>query len=187
MKKIILLAIVLVVFIGQSTVWAQEKGQIRAGVGITLGTESAIDADTGEPKLGFGIVIGGDYFVTDVISIAPSYSFFFKSKVDLGGGQEVSIKASSFDIDGKYYFVKSGVNIYGLVGISFAFAKASATIDFGAGPQTVSFTENQVGVNLGAGLDYYLSDKVYLNGQVKYTINGLEQLAINLGVGFNIN
>ena len=172
---------------GQSTVWAQEKGLIRAGVGITLGTASAIDADTGESKLGFGIVVGGDYFVSDAISIAPSYSFFFKSSVDLGGGDEVSIKASSFDIDGKYYFVKSGVNIYGLVGISFAFAKASVTFDFGNGPQTISVTENQVGVNLGGGLDFYLSDKVFLNGQVKYTINGLEQLAINAGVGFNLN
>ena len=186
MKKIILLAVVLVAFIGQSTVWAQEKGQIRAGAGITLGTESAI-SDTGEPKLGFGIVIGGDYFVTDAISIAPSYSFFFKSTLDLGGGQEISIKASSFDIDGKYYFVKSGVNVYGLAGISFATAKASVTIDLGNGPQEISAKETQVGVNLGAGLDYYLSDKVYLNGQVKYTINGLEQLAINIGAGFNIN
>jgi len=186
MKKNVLLAIALLAFIGQSNVWAQEKGQIRAGVGLTMGTESAI-SDTGESKLGFGIVIGGDYFVTDAISIAPSYSFFFKSSVDAGGGQEVSIKASSFDVDGKYYFVKSGVNIYGLAGLSFGFAKATATIDFGAGPTEISVSENQIGFNLGAGLDYYLSDKVYLNGQVKYTISGLEQLAINLGVGFNLN
>ena len=187
MKKNIVLAILLVTFIGQSNLWAQEKGQIRAGAGITLGTESAIDETSGDTKLGIGIVIGGDYFVSDAISIAPSYSFFFKSKVDLGSGQEISLKASSFDIDGKYYFVKSGVNVYGLVGISFASAKATVVIDFGNGPQEISATENQVGVNLGGGIDYYLSDKVYLNGQVKYTINGLEQLAINLGVGFNIN
>jgi opacity protein-like surface antigen len=187
MKKIILLSIVMSVLFSYSTVVAQEKGQIRAGLGLTLGTESAIDETTGEPKLGFGIVIGGDYFVTDAISIAPSYSFFFKSKVDLGGGQELSLKASSFDIDGKYYFVKSGVNVYGLAGMSIATAKASVTIDLGNGPQEISAKETQVGVNLGLGLDYYLSEKLYLNGQVKYTINGLEQLAINFGVGFNLN
>ena len=164
---------------------AQGKGQIRAGLGLTLGTASAID-DTGESKLGFGFVIGGDYFVSDAISIAPSYSFFFKSMVDIGG-QELSIKASSFDVDGKYYFLRNGVNIYGLAGLSFGFAKATAVVDFGFGPQEISVSENQVGFNLGGGLDYYLSDKVYLNGQVKYTISGLEQLAINLGVGFNLN
>ena len=62
------------VLFSYSTVVAQEKGQIRAGLGLTLGTESAIDETTGEPKLGFGIVIGGDYFVTDAISIAPMTS-----------------------------------------------------------------------------------------------------------------
>lgn len=187
MKKIIVLSIVLVAFIGQSMVLAQEQGQIRAGVGLALGTESAIDETTFEPKLGFGITVGGDYFVTDAISIAPSYSFFFKSKVDLGSGQEISIKASSFDVDGKYYFVTNGVNIYGFAGISFAFAKLESIIDLGFGPVPFSISENQVGVNLGAGLDYYLGEKVYLNGQAKYTINGLEQLQINVGVGFNLN
>jgi opacity protein-like surface antigen len=187
MKKVILLSIVMSVLFSYSTVMAQEKGKIRVGLGLALGTESAIDDTTGEPKLGFGFTVGGDYFVSDAISIAPSYSFFFKSKVDAGGGQEVSLKASSIDVDGKYYFVKSGVNVYGFAGISFAFVKASVTVDLGNGLQEISASESQVGVNLGAGLDYYLSEKLFLNGQAKYTINGLEQLQINLGVGFNLN
>ena len=184
MKKILGLIIILSFTLANITN-AQDKGQIRGGVGLALGTQAAI-SDTGSEKLGFGFTLGGDYFVTDAISIAPSYTFFFKSKVDFGGGNEISIKASSFDVDGQYYFLKNGVNLYGLFGMSIGFAKATSVFDFGFGPTEISANDNQFGVNIGAGVDFYLSDKAFLNGQLKYN-TPLSQLAINLGVGFNIN
>ena len=185
MKKIIVLAITLVLFIGQSTVWAQEKGQIRAAAGLALGTKAGTDSDTGESKLGFGITLGGDFFITDVISIAPNFTFFFKSNFQ-ATGVDLDTKASALDIDGKYYFLNDAVGVYGLFGISIGFAAIEGEIDFGGQPIPIDDSDSKFGVNIGAGADYYLSDKVFLNVQLKYN-TPLEQLAINIGAGFNIN
>ena len=185
MKKIIVLSIALVLIIGQSNVWAQEKGQIRAGAGLALGTKAAIDSSTGEDKMGVGITIGGDFFITDAIAISPSYTFFFKSSFQ-ASGFDFSLKASAFDVDGKYYFLKEGVGVYGLFGLSIGFAAVETTIDLGGGPQTIKVNENEFGINIGAGVDYYINEKVFLNGQLKYN-TPLAQLAINIGAGFNIN
>ncbi len=163
--------------------WAQEQGQIRASVSLALGTEAAI-SDTGDSKLGMGINIGGDYFVIDKLSIAPSYTFFFKSSYGADtdfGNTELSVKSSSFNIDGKYYLLTEGVNLYGLFGISFASAKVTA--NFLGTP--IDIKDNKTGINIGAGVDFDLSDKLFLNGQVKYN-TPLEQLVIGVGVGYVI-
>ena len=123
--------------------WAQEQGQIRASASLAMGTEAAIN-DAGDSKLGMGINIGGDYFVIDKLSIAPSYTFFFKStygsNTDLGNA-ELSVKSSSFNIDGKYYLLDEAVKLYGLFGISFASAKVTA--DFLGTP--IDIKDNKTG------------------------------------------
>lgn len=186
MKKIILLVVVLMAFIGQSTLWAQEQGKIRAGLGLSMGTKAALDSDTGESKLGFGITVGGDYFITDAIVIAPNFTFFFKSSVQITGF-DFSQKVSNLDIDGKYYFLNDAVGVYGLFGLSLGFSTVEGVIDL-SGFQPIPFDESDsmFGVNIGGGADYYLSDKVFLNAQLKWN-TPLEQLAINIGAGFNIN
>lgn len=185
MKKTIFLLVVVLGFSFVATQsWAQEKGQIRAGGGLALGSKSAL-SNTGASALGVGINFGGDYFVTDIISISPSYTFFFKSTYSetiSGTTIELSIKTSSFNIDGKYYFLTEAVNVYGLLGLSIA--SAEVTFDFFGTPISASSTD--LGINIGGGADYVLSDKMYLNGQLKYN-SPLEQIVINLGVGFILN
>lgn len=159
-----------------------KKGH-RVGAALAMGTKAGIN-DTGDNKLGMGLNFSGDYFVTDVISIAPSYTFFFKSTygVDADLATGFSFKTNSFNVDGKYYFLTDGINVYGLFGLSFAAIKA--TIDFLGAP--INISNNKTGVNIGGGVDFGLSDKLYLNGQVKYN-TPLEQLVINVGVGYVIN
>ncbi len=178
-KTITVIAIIAAMAISKQSL-AQDQGQIRVGASLALGTKSAI-SDTGSEKMGIGINIGGDYFVIDKLSIAPSYTFFFKSSLE-EDGYDISIKVSSFNIDGKYYFLTDGINVYGLFGISFASIKAET--NFLGTP--IEISDSETGINIGGGVDYALTDKLYLNGQLKYN-TPLEQLVINLGVGFNIN
>ncbi len=187
MKKSLVMIAVLVVLGTITRVQAQDKGQIRVSAALAMGTKAAI-SDTGGEKLGMGINIGGDYFVIDKLAISPSYTFFFKSSVGSGTTGEVSLKVSSFNVDAKYYFLTNGVNLYGIGGLSFATAKATVSIpDFGLGFGGLNTTakDNKVGVNIGAGVDFGLGEKLFLNGQVKYN-TPIEQLVINLGVGFII-
>lgn len=178
----IIYSIIVLLFLASTSGYSQEKGLIRGIGGLALGTKSAISS-TGDSKLGVGITVGGDYFVTDKISVAPSFTYFFKSSYT-ETGIDLSLNTSALDIDGKYYFLVEDAKVYGLVGLTVGFATATSTIDIGFGPTTVSASDNEVGLNFGGGVDYYTSETMFLNGQIKYN-TPLEQLAINLGVGFN--
>ena len=184
MKQYIFLTIILLVFLGQSTIFGQEKGQIRAGGGLAIGTKSAL-SETGDDKVGLGITFGAEYFITDEIAISPAYTFFFKSSV-MVQGVDVSIKTSAFDVDGKYYFFKKGVVFYGLFGFSFGLIKEETIIMFGNVPQTINTSDNPFGINLGAGADYIVYKNIYVNGQVKFN-TPLDQVVLNLGAGIYID
>lgn len=166
MKKLLLTATLIAIFGFAAT--AQEQGDIRVGAGLAIGTKAGVD-DDGSDKMGLGINLNGEYLITDVISIAPSYTMFFKNTV---GGADFSLSALNIDV--RYYF--SDMGLYGLAGFSSAKAKAEG------GGFTVSDTEG--GLNIGAGIMLPLSDNLFANGQVKYTTPGDGQLVINAGVAF---
>lgn len=155
---------------------AQEQGDIRARVGLALGTKASADEDTGDVKAGLGINLGAEYMITDAISIAPSYTMFFKTEFT-GGGE---IKPSIFNIDARYYFGESG--IYGLAGL------AMQAVKFEGGG--FSQTNNATTFNLGAGIELPISDNLNFNGQLKYMGTDDEetfedpQLVVNAGVSF---
>ncbi len=179
MKRTITILVIGLLMVAGTQSWAQDQGQIRVGASLAIGTKAGIN-DTGGEKIGMGLNFGGDYFVIDKLSIAPSYTFFFKSTTRiLDSGFEYDLRVSSFNIDGKYYFLTEGINVYGLFGVSFARVKSSF------GFLGIPVSANETGINIGGGVDYMLSNKLYLNGQVKYN-TPLEQLVISVGVGYVI-
>jgi hypothetical protein len=168
MKKLITTTFIAAFIFMGYTAAAQDQGDIRAGIGLAAGTKAGVD-DDGSEKLGLGLNIGAEYFVTDVISLAPSYTMFFKSTV---GG--VDFKLSALNIDARYYF---GGGVYGLAGFSSLKAKAEA------GGFSASSTES--GLNIGAGYMIELGDALMGNLQAKYQTPGDGQLVINAGVAFS--
>ncbi|MDH5366147.1 MAG: porin family protein [Cyclobacteriaceae bacterium] len=184
MRNNILLIIVFVAILNIPHSWAQTKGQIRVSGGLALGSKAALN-DKGVPTFGFGVNIGGDYFITDAIGVHPSYSYFLESTntvSEFGITNASSLKVSSINVDGKYYFLSNVVNVYGLVGLSIA--SSTETFEpFGGFSETVSATN--VGGNVGVGADYTVIDKIFANAQVKFN-TPLEQLVINIGVGYII-
>lgn len=183
MKKVLLSVVALVLIAGAS--FAQEQGQIRLTAGLALGSKAAID-DDGDEKLGAGINIGGEYFFTDAISAAPSYTYFFKSTVG-EDPNEFSYRISSLNLDGRYYFLTEGVQVYGMAGLAFLSLQAESTTDFFGTPITVEVDDNETGLNIGGGVVLPLGESVGLNGQIKYQTPGDGQLVLNAGVVFSLN
>lgn len=171
---------------------AQVAGKIRAFGGLALGSEAGID-DDGSSNAQLGFTLGGEYFVTDDISIAPNYTSFFKSEVS----SESSVKYSAINLDGRYYIKSNAVDFYGLLGIAFVRGKVELPpmlISGGGGGTTVttftdggSFTDTETGLNIGGGVVLPLTDRLGFNGQVKYQTPGNGQLVLNAGVIFDIN
>lgn len=166
MKKLLLTTALVAIFAFGAN--AQEQGDIRAQLGLGLGTKAAIDDNGFDTKMGIGLNIGGEYLISDAISIAPSYTMFFKSTI-----QGVDFKNSEINVDARYYFGDGG--LYGLAGLSHATAKAE-----GNGG---SIKSTKTGLNIGAGIMMPLGDTMFLNGQVKYN-TPFEQLEAQVGIAF---
>ena len=181
MKKLTILSFVASFMLFGFSAIAQTQGEIRAGLGLALGTEAAID-DDGSSKIGLGINIGGEYLVTDVIGVAPSYTTFFESSVGTGTS-EISVKLSSFNIDGRYYFLTDDLQVYGLFGISIASSKTTTPVIFGFGGE---FSDSETGINIGGGVNLPFGDNLLGNAQAKYN-TPLEQLVLQFGVSYIFN
>ncbi|MEO9804840.1 MAG: outer membrane beta-barrel protein [Reichenbachiella sp.] len=160
-----LLALALVSLFAVNGAMAQEQGDMRAGIGVVIGTKAGVDADGS--KAGFGLSPSFEYVFADAISGAVSYDWYFKSTV---GGTDINI--ASFNIDGRYYFVTGDTQVYGLAGIGI--------IRNEIGP----LSDSETGLNIGAGATFGLSDSMGINGQIKYQTPGDGQLVIGAGVVF---
>lgn len=176
MKKILLAVFVLFAFAAVSN--AQTEGDFRLNGGLAYGSEAGFDGG------GAGINVGLEYFFTDVISAAPSYTYFFESTEDVLG-TEFSARLSSINIDGRYYFQTDGFQAYGLAGIAILAINTTTPDFFGTG--TIETSDSETGLNIGAGIVYPLSEKIGLNGQLKYQTPGEGQLVLNAGVAIALN
>ncbi|MEO9967779.1 MAG: outer membrane beta-barrel protein [Reichenbachiella sp.] len=171
-----LLVLALVGIFAFSSVQAQEQGDMRASIGLALGSIAGIDTNNGEFKMGLGITPGFEYVFVDAMSANASYDFYFKTEEN--GGE---YKYSSFNIDYRYYFMTDDLQVYGLAGLGFV------KVDLGA-----AGSASDTGLNLGLGAIYPIADAVGIHAQLKYNtkkaqdFSGDEKanLAINIGATF---
>lgn len=139
--------------------------------------------------LGFGseiesLAIGGlaEFMIKDNMGISPQLVFFF-------GKDEDGYKQSLWEINGNfnYYFMQEEVDLYGLAGLNLANWKVKVD-DFGFGIGEYSTTGTELGLNLGLGANFHVSnDKILPFGELKYVISDFDQLCIFAGVKFNLN
>ncbi len=142
---------------------AQEKGDMAAGVHFALGT--------GDGFTNYGIGAKFQWNAIDKLRLEPSFTYFLKKDY-----------LSMWDISANvhYQFVLTDrVALYPLAGLSVMGVKASVDvpeIDMGElgsyGGESVSASETKFGCNIGAGVDFNLSEKLALNVEAKYKING---------------
>lgn len=165
--------------------FAQEAGALRAGLGLAIGTETGLD-NNGDEALGVGLNIGAEYFFLDQLSAAPSFTLFFPSSVDLGGLGEISVSYNSINLDARYYFYQSSIEAYGIAGLSIASVTAETTTNVPfLGQTNVKSSDSEVGLNIGAGANFGLTDVLGLNVQAIYN-TPLEQPIFNVGVYYRI-
>lgn len=173
-KKITLVAAIVLFTIGAN---AQFKFK-GIGIGGALGTKSAISTSGGD-AMGFGINALALAGITEKIDIEAGLDYFFPSSVDLGGGAKVTVNMMTINVNGRYNFIEGKAVVYGLAGLNYAMASAELT---GAGPLNNKASDSKVGLNLGVGGDYKLSDKIGAYGQVGYTASSTDQVFAHVGV-----
>jgi outer membrane protein X len=157
MKKYFLLLLLSVVSL---SIFAQ-KGE--KAIGINLGYGSEVES----PAIG----VKFNYGLTDLIRISPSFNYFLE-KNGLSGWE--------INADAHYLFsVAPKLTVYPLAGLTFT------GWSFGGGGS--SSTETRLGVNIGAGIGYELTDNISLGLELKYSlVSDLDQFVpmVNLTYKF---
>ena len=148
-KAFIVLAVVLSFSITES------KAQMSAGGGLWYGT----NINT------IGISINGKYEFTEEWSADPAFTYFIPKD---------GFTWMVLDLDANYQITEfDGVGgLYGIGGLGMTFAHYKIDADFGTfGDYSASGTSTTVGLNLGAGLEIPLNEKMAVSPEMKITIS----------------
>lgn len=162
MKKIILIT---GLFLG---LVFSAQAQTKAGVHFGYGSE--ID----RPAIGANAEFG----ITDKISIAPDFTYFFTENL-------IYVKTTLWELNGNvhYYFMEQNkFKFFGLGGINYASASVKTKDIFTEDSETVS--DSEIGFNIGGGATFDINDKFQAFSTLKYTAVSTDQVALFAGVRY---
>jgi len=190
MKKIILLF--LSVFICFSAANAQFT-KLGGGLGYTTGyLFHEMDYDYNQSGH-FNFFAKGIYELNLPVHIAPSITYFFPHVWKSGttfDESKITVTTLMIDLNGHYVFNSlDKFEFYGLAGPDFIFAwKKDVLTITGTAPstQTTKESDTAIGLNLGAGTYFKLTEQLDLNIEAKYLVSRYHQFMINAGVLINL-
>ena len=150
----------------------QSMAQINRSGGLFLGYSTDIN------KIGIGV--NAEFPIMEKLSIAPSFFYYFPEKED-----GVSLNFLEFNGNANYYFFQNeSMGVYALGGLNFTRTSVSfeGSNFFGGG---FSPSSSNVGLNLGAGANFIVSEKLSPFAEVKYVASNFGRLVIFGGVKIN--
>ncbi len=171
MKKIFLTICVVFACLSVSA----QKGEHNIGVQALYGTDAS----------NFGIGVKYQYNILDDIRLEAVGDYYFKSD---------GFSMFDININGHYLFHFSKFTLYPLVGINFTHWKQENVFDMLEGYDgsytdefEVDSKDSSIGLNIGGGVQYNLTDKFRIGFEVKYqTISGASTAIIGLGVTYTL-
>lgn len=155
MRKLFLTAVIALLSIGA---YAQE-GQAYLGGQLAYPTDIK----------SLGIGVKGGYGITDAIRTQATFDYFLKKD---------NVSCWDLNLDVHYLFpLGDNIKVYPLAGLTYLRCSVDGftqTVSTPAGSITVgsneSYSDGNLGVNLGGGFQYDLTEKLALNAEVKFQI-----------------
>ncbi len=170
MRKLFLTAVIALLSIGA---YAQ-KGQTYLGGQLAYPTE--IES--------LGIGVKGGYGITDAIRAQATFDYFLKKN---------NVSWWDLNLDVHYLFpLGNNIKVYPLAGLTYLRGSVDGftqTVNTPDGTVTVgsneSYSDGNLGLNLGGGFQYDLTDKLVLNAEVKFQIiKNTNQGVISAGLAY---
>lgn len=122
----------------------------------------------------------GLYQFTPQWEVKAAFTYFMPSEID-----GIDYQFSALDLDGHYVFYNDEYKLasYMLSGIDVLFGKSHYKL-FGT---DYSDSNSVLGINIGAGLRYQLTERLALNPELKYVVSLEENSYLSLSVGLLFN
>jgi len=132
--------------------------------------------------LGYGTVIKnigvnfrGDVKFGKQWSITPHFNWFFNKNKG-----PITLRWNAFNVDGHYYFeIDQTWTIYPIFGVNIATVSEKEN--------SITFSNSDVGINLGFGSEYNFDRRLSGFGEIKYVVSDADQAVITLGILYQIN
>jgi len=185
MKKLVIILISLITVSGSAICQLTLLGGgLNLGTGFRYGNET-YDRDLYKSPLA-GFYLKGVIKTRSALRISPSFSFFIPRTnriPDVGTSfKSTSVNEFAFNADGNYPVFSPGwIELYGLAGINITYA----TIKWNDGTFSPS-SDNGLGFNMGAGLNFRFTDRIILNGEAKFIAGKYHQIMYTAGALINV-
>lgn len=141
--------------------------QLQVGGGLAYGTE--VEA--------IGIQARGVYKFTEEWGAEADFIFYFDEFED--------VTFWELNANGNYFFFSNeAIDAYALAGLNIA--SVGVSIDLGPFGGTVSESNTEVGLNIGGGVQFGITESIKGLGEIKYIIGDFDQLVLAVGVLFDI-
>lgn len=185
MKNVVFVVLAVLGFSLASNSFAQDKKYELYG-GLGFGTPLSPESFTDPYKMGFGLNIGGDYFLSPQLTVGTELSFNafgldeegLSKQFEFDEEDEVSISGGDFSdfeflATAKYYFqpLQQSTNFYGLGGLGFANSRISdITFESPIYGKITSESESSTDLmmSLGVGVRRQLNAKLNLLVEARY-------------------
>ena len=163
MRAIITSVIFLVLSAGASF------AQLRVGPFLAWGEELGL----------WGLGAHVEAALNEKVSLSPVFTQYFPEDLD-----ENRRSAWELNANLNYYLITGDVGyLYGLAGLNFIHIKTKTPVP---GSADLEDKDGNVGLNLGIGTMYRLTDLMYPFAEAKFTVGSYNQFAIFVGMKFQL-
>ena len=118
-----------------------------------------------------GINVNAEIFLKGNIAISPNFIYYFV-------GSNLTFWELNGDVH--YYFQGGDTGVYGIGGLNIT--HRAIDIPF----LGISVSDNELGLNVGAGYSFGLEGPIIPFGEVKYIISSFDQLVLSAGIRIGI-
>lgn len=160
--------------------FAQTKGDKAVGINLSYATKNS----------NIGIGVKGQYNITDAIRTEASFDYFLKKD---------GLTVWDINVNAHYLFpVANKIKIYPLAGLTYTHWNSSFSFEvpkiagyYGSYGNDEDYdldsssSTGKIGVNLGGGASYELTDQLLLNAEIKYQlISDYNQAVFSVGIAY---
>ena len=150
------------------------KAQWLVGGGVALG-------GTDEGKA--GINMKTSFPIKGSLFLSPNVTLF-ASERDMFRAAETKVRFTTINLDGQMHFeVIDALILYPLLGLQVAISRVEVEDSSGGFDRDVL---SDTGINMGGGGRYQILDRLSVFGEVAYTVGGIDQVGVTLGVMFHL-
>jgi len=173
-RRNVVVAICLIAMSISVSAHAQVKGDMAVGGDLVIGM--------GDDWTNFGIGPKFQYNVTDPIRLEGYFTYFFEKDY---------LSQWDFSVNAHWLFpIDKQITVYPLAGLGLLGSTVeipSYTIPYYGTVGGGSESDTDFGINIGGGADYQLTDKLVLNGELKFKIAGdWDRFMISAGLAYKL-